>query len=685
MGMMQKMRSLTPVFIIGVGGLFVLFMVLSDSRVLEVFGQSKNVIGSVNGEKITYEDFNKAIDRARQNYKEQSGQDIDDEQMDAFREQVWDQLVTEKLVEQQIKKFGIDVADKEIDDILFNNPPEGLRKQFTDSLGNFRKDIYLQAIKDPRNKAILANLKIGMKEQVKQMKLQSYLFATANLSEGELVQKYKDNNIYSNVEYLALNADAISDNEVKVTDSDLQAYYEKHIDDYKYEPQRKLKYVLFKKQPSNEDSVSAKNALEETRKIITSDTTSLKSFENPFVYSKDTLSMERISPAAFGLLNNATTNTIIGPVKTNDGYALYKLISKVAGTKSYAKASHILVKTEQEANEVYARLEKGENFAQLAKTLSQDPGSAANGGDLGWFPKGQMVKEFDDACFNGPIGKIQKPVKSSFGYHIIKVEGKSNTRFYAEELLSRIRTSQVTLDMIRQKASDFQYVADKNGFESEAKELKYQVIETPEYPKQGSYIPGLGANPGLINWSFDNKQGAISPVMPSAQGYVVVYVSEAKDAGVKKFDEIKANLKPIVLMKMKVEKAAQILANVKKQINSVDSLKNFARLDSRIRAGVTGRFSVSTTPNGIGRDWKFIDKAMNGQIGKVTDPIKGRTAAYVIRVNQRDGFDKNTYKIQRNSMATQTLGEKKQYLIQMWLADLKKNSDIKDERYKFFR
>jgi foldase protein PrsA len=85
------------------------------------------------------------------------------------------------------------------------------------------------------------------------------------------------------------------------------------------------------------------------------------------------------------------------------------------------KASHILVDTEQKANEIKDKLAKGEDFAKLAKENSTDPGSKGNGGDLGFFGKGQMVKEFEEAAFALKVGEISAPVKTQFGYHIIKL------------------------------------------------------------------------------------------------------------------------------------------------------------------------------------------------------------------------------------------------------------------------
>ena len=88
------------------------------------------------------------------------------------------------------------------------------------------------------------------------------------------------------------------------------------------------------------------------------------------------------------------------------------------------KARHILVDDALLADELYERLTKGEDFAELAQEYSKDPGSAANGGDLGYFRRNDMVKEFEEASFSMEIGEISKPVQTNFGYHIIKVEDK---------------------------------------------------------------------------------------------------------------------------------------------------------------------------------------------------------------------------------------------------------------------
>jgi peptidyl-prolyl cis-trans isomerase C len=84
------------------------------------------------------------------------------------------------------------------------------------------------------------------------------------------------------------------------------------------------------------------------------------------------------------------------------------------------RAAHILVKSENQAKELLGRVSAGENFGELAKKYSDCP-SKKNGGDLGWFGRGMMVKEFEDAAFNAQKGATVGPVKTQFGYHLIKV------------------------------------------------------------------------------------------------------------------------------------------------------------------------------------------------------------------------------------------------------------------------
>ena len=125
---------------------------------------------------------------------------------------------------------------------------------------------------------------------------------------------------------------------------------------------------------------------------------------------------------------------------------LKKAYDEYKAQKPQIRASHILVKDEKTANEVEAKIKKGEDFASLAKEYSTDQQSAANGGDLGYFGEGQMVKEFEEAAYKLKKGEVSKPIKTEYGYHIIKLVDKKKVESFEKkkpELEQQIKRSKV--------------------------------------------------------------------------------------------------------------------------------------------------------------------------------------------------------------------------------------------------
>lgn len=119
-----------------------------------------------------------------------------------------------------------------------------------------------------------------------------------------------------------------------------------------------------------------------------------------------------------------------------------------------AQARHILVETEEEANNVLERLENGEDFAELATELSQDPGSAANGGDLGYFPRGRMVPEFEEFVFNSEVGEISEPIETVHGFHIIEVTDiKDSVEDFSEEIKSAVQSEKFLAELQEKEAN----------------------------------------------------------------------------------------------------------------------------------------------------------------------------------------------------------------------------------------
>lgn len=138
-----------------------------------------------------------------------------------------------------------------------------------------------------------------------------------------------------------------------------------------------------------------------------------------------------------GLVSGLAIDAVVKAAVTDE--ALQKAYDerfKDAKPQTEYNAAHILVETEEEANAIKAELAAGGDFAEIAKAKSTDTGSGANGGDLGWFGLGMMVKPFEDAVVAAKVGELTGPVKSEFGYHLIMVK---ETRIAEKPTLDQLR------------------------------------------------------------------------------------------------------------------------------------------------------------------------------------------------------------------------------------------------------
>jgi parvulin-like peptidyl-prolyl isomerase len=670
-------------------------MILSDSKVTDLIGKQKQNVGSVDGDEITYQEYSNAVDNFRKR-QEQSGQTIDESQMDNFRDQVWDFMVNQKLLDKKIKEYGIVVTDDEVRGALLGpNPPAMLKQQFTDSTGNFNRQAYDNAMRDPRNKKIVIQVEEGIKQQLIQQKLQDFISASVSVSNDEVKSEWIKQNVKIKSNFIAVDIANFPDADVKVSDEEMKNYYDSHSDDFKVEAQRKLKYVAFKKQPSENDTLLVKNNLIAIVAKAKKDTASFKKYveiysERP--YSKDTVSIGTIPAGAREDLFKGNIGEIVGPVISPEGCIVYKLINKVKAKKEQVKASHILIKSSgddksdlKKANEIYDQLIKGADFASVAKQKSMD-GSASKGGDLGWFGHGQMVKEFDAAAFSGKIGVVQKPVRSIFGYHIIKVTDKANQDVVVERIVNKIQTSNATTDKLSTDAQDFQYVAKKDGFESEAKMLKYTVSETTPILEDAVVIPGIGtSSASLVKWAFDNKTGEISDVYRMTVGYIVAMVSEVIKPGIKNFDEVKPIIKNLLIKEKKFAKALSVMSDIRSKIGDTGAASVAKSVFVNARTDTTVEFTTANNIPGIGRDFAFANYAVTGDIGKWSKPIKGNTSAYLIKVTSRKQDDQSKMNNQMAELKKQMFNQKKGRYFSTWIQDLKKDIKIVDDRHLFYR
>jgi parvulin-like peptidyl-prolyl isomerase len=700
MGMMTKMRDNAHVFIMAFAVIFVAFWVFSDLDISSLMQGSMNEIGNIGGKSIGYQEFQDVVERASEQRKEQNkGRDLTENDYMQIREQVWNDFVTQAIVEQAIKEFGITVSDQEITDWVFSdNPPEQLAQYFKDSTGQFNGDAYQQFLRNPgpENQQALVAIESQLRSELLRSKLTNILTSSVIVSEGSIRAKFVEQNIEFIGSYVFFDPRVFAGADTSAPSQDeYNRFYEKNKPRFKTEDMRQIKFVLFAEVPSKADTSAIVYELNTLRDLAVNGNDFLELVANNSDQQYDSaqwFSRDQVIPEVATQVFSQPVGSIVGPVPSETGLSLFKVMAERTAENVMYRASHVLLRTDggqdeaaqkAKAETVLAKAKAGEDFTKLAAQYSEEPGAAERGGDLSWFGKGRMVKEFEDAVFGARPGEIKGLIKTQFGYHIIKVVDRSSRELKLAEIRMTITASSGTKDELFETARNFAYFATENGFESEAKAQNRELQETPEFAQQtGSYIPNVGTNPALIKFAFENSVGDISEVHRSSGGYVVAMISSERPAGYRPLEEVQEQIKTQVIYErqmLNTLKKAREIAGKGKSLEQISNANPSLTITSmppfKIQAGV---------PN-VGSDQTFIGKLLGLKAGGITEPFRGQRGIYVLRLDNKSAFDETAYKVKKEEIRQQQLSTLQNEFIQSWIEEKRTEIDIVDNRDKFFR
>ncbi len=440
----------------------------------------RDLVGSVNGQKISYREFSDLLRQASEAQKQQTGIDPDPETERQIQTQVWNTLVSRLLIEQEIDRLGITVTDKEIIDLVHGpNPPEMLKNQFRDSTGTFNRSAYDRAIADPQNRAAWVQVEQQLRIQRKNEKLQSLLLATVRVSEGEIRERFFDRTGTMEAEYVLFDPSAlVPDTMVVITEDDIQRHYNENQDEFKVRPARRVKFVLFSDVPSSADSSEILSEIARLKEQANSgaDFLELAKTYSEIPVSDAFFKHGELSEAKELAVFSSKRGAIIGPVKDLDGYHLIKVLDERKGAKEYVRASHILFSSNttdtasqiRQAREVLQKIRGGADFGEMARTYGSD-GTAPLGGELGWGSRETWVKPFSDAAFRGRVGEVVGPVRTQFGWHLIKVTGRDSREIKFADIAMRIKASSQSVDDMYQAAQDLDILRNKRDLKKPRK------------------------------------------------------------------------------------------------------------------------------------------------------------------------------------------------------------------------
>ncbi len=658
---------------------------------------NQELVGEVNGKEIDYREFSEAVRRTLDSQKKQTGTDADNETERQARTQVWNQMVDQILFDQEIKRLGITVTNQEIIDwVQGPNPPEMLVNQFKDSTGVFRRDAYYAAMRDPQNKQAWIQVEEVLRQQRLQEKLQSLLLASVRVTEPEIRERFLDKYQMMDAQFVLFDVNRmVPDSLATYTEGDLKDYYNSHQEDYTVKASRRLKYVSFKQTASADDTAAVLNDMKHLKDQVKS---GMDFMDLAKTYSDNPVTEAFFKHSEMSKIKDdavfaSKKGEIAGPFLDSDGYHLIKILDERQGTTEFVRASHILlnlvqgpdsIKVLQKAKDIAREARSGVDFADLARKNSQDFGAANSGGDLGWGSKGTWVKPFEEAAFRTKVGGIVGPVRTPFGWHVIKVTGRDKREVKIADLVEKIKASNKTSDDAFSQAQDFTILSKDEGFEKSAELSHVQVLETPPFSK-GSFVPGVGMNDAVVSFAFSKKLGAISDPISISNGIAVFRISEVREDGIHPFDEVKASIRVPVMREKK-------LAVIKKQVDQfyasltpASDLITAAASLQNVTAMRTGPFSPSGAVTGIGHDPKFVGEALALNQNEISKPFDGSRGYYIIKIMSKTAMDTARYSAEQNTLHDQILQEKKSRMISDWLTALRAKADIVDDREKFYR
>lgn len=706
-GIMNKMRDKMPYIIVFLIIAFVGLIVFEwGMNYVGMRGGDMVIFGSVNGEEITYQEYEQALQQQLEMMRQQNGgKDVDDATLEQIKEQVWNQLVQQKLTKQEIDRLGITVSDNEILDFIYNRPdqlPEAIRRNFIDSTGVFNMEFYQQALgmKTKEATQFWNQVEIYMREVLLSDKLQNYITASVIVPEEDVIQKYKDDNIKASFKYAFLDVNSVTDTmQFQVNEEELKDYFNKHKDEFKQEEAVKFKYVVFSDAPTVDDTNSVRKQMEflvkdmKNSKMEDSSLIKLVNDNSTVPFKADFQKPNALGAAGRNALNflfNAKTDEVSDIIIDQDGYKVIKMLESKDGDESFVNASHILINfgtdtaaAKKQAEDILKRAKSGEDFAKLAFELSQDPSAKQNSGDLGWFTKGAMVKEFEDAALNGSVGSIIGPIKTQFGFHIIYIKNKSSKEFKFAEIRKPVTAGQRTKDIARKKAQEF--MADvENGaiLDSLAKNMTIPVYSTPEISK-GGFVPGAGQNKNIIEFGLANKKSKLYGPTKIQGGYGVYMITDKISEGTKNFDSVKVTLiKPKVAQIKKFGYLQKIAGDIRSKISGGDIL-GLQTMFPQYSFGTADSVSMAKPDAKLGIDYPLYNAIFSMKPGDITNPIKGTRGYYIAVLNWITPFDQNDYVVKAADLRKQLLTNKKQQAVQEWMTNLTNNAKIVDNRDKY--
>ena len=681
-----------------------------------ISGGNSTTLGSVNGKKIEYVEFENKL-RVIEQQAQAQGQQVGEAERNQNIERLWSQEVEQIIMATEFEKLGVNIGKKELNDWLFgSNPPQDLKQRFTNEQGEYSPSAAQDAINQMKRSA----------NQADRDQLDNYIAAIEYSRLSEKVTSLLSNSVYypkwyvekqnteasglAKISYVSYPYAKIADSAIKVSDKEIEEYIKKNKEQYKQEESRGISYVVFSASPTSEDTAAVRTqvaGLKAEFENAKEPAAFLARFGSSMQYSDAYFGKTQIQVPNKDSIFVLEKNAVYGPYHDNSSIVMAKLIDEKPMPDS-VKARHILVQTtepqrgqmiledsvgKKRIDSIDLAIKGGASFDQLAKQYSDDKGSAEKGGVVAnpsnaatnYFNIGQMVKEFNDFSFEGKTGE-KKVVKTVFGYHLIEILDQKNFQphykiaYFAKSIVASDETDRVALNAASQFASESRSLkAFDENFDKTLAAQGYQKMMASNIKPTDNSIEGIssfGLSRQLVREIYKAKAGEVLQQHRVGDQYIVVAVNDILKEGTTAVNQARFSVEPLIRNKKKAEQ-------IKGKLGKITTLDAVA---ASIQETVTTVDSMRFTGGQLGFEPRVVGAAFNSaNKGKlISEPITGVSAVYVVRIDDLTSTAVPTATIEEQKKQLRDRGMQMARFTSQPVQVLKKVSKIKDYRKNFY-